>query len=110
MEKAMAGNLETLTNRMVGADGLLGQEIVDLEGRPIGQLHDIVFDLASGRIAHVFIAMNQPRYADQCVLAPWDALHVESDTRRLRINVRTQAHERVPPAPEEPVADRFAND
>lgn len=94
----MAGNLETLTNSMVGADGLLGREIVDLEGRPIGQLHDIVFDIPSGRIAHVFIAMNQPRYADQCVLAPWDALHVESDTRRLRINVRTDAHGCGPPA------------
>ena len=106
----MAGNLETFTNRMVGADGLLGQEIVDLEGRPIGQLHDIVFDVASGKIAHVFIAMNQPRYADQCVRAPWDALQVESGTRRLRINVRTDARGSGPPAPEKPEADRFAND
>ena len=68
----------------VGVDTLLHREIVDLQGRRIGELHDIVFDIASGRISHVFIAMNECKYPDQRVMAPWDAILVEPDTRRLR--------------------------
>ena len=106
----MAGDLGTANRGMVGVDGLLGCEIVDLEGRTIGELHDIVFDVGSGRITHVFIAMNAPRYADQRVMAPWDALHVESDTRRLRINMRADTDGLGPPMPKGAGLGRFAND
>jgi sporulation protein YlmC with PRC-barrel domain len=90
----MAGDLSTANRGMVGIDSLLGCEIVDLEGRRIGELHDIVLDIASGRITHVFIAMNEPRYTDQRVMAPWSAFRVESEARRLRINTRADSSER----------------
>lgn len=106
----MAGRSSNHQNRLVGADDLLGCEIVDLEGRPVGALHDIVIDIESGRIAHVFIAMNKPTYADQCVLAPWNALHVEAQTRRLRIQVRNGTQERGSPVPVERSNERFVND
>ncbi|MEO8675457.1 MAG: PRC-barrel domain-containing protein [Casimicrobiaceae bacterium] len=102
----MAGNHVNIGRRMVGVEGLLGREIVDLEGRFIGELHDIVLDVETGRIAHVFIALNAPRYSDQRVLAPWDALHVEAETQRLRLNTRIGAQERGPPMANR----RFAND
>lgn len=70
----------------VSVDSLLGHEIVDLEGRPIGELDDIVLDIASGRIAYVFIALNQRKYPDQRVVAPWNALFIEPETQRLRLN------------------------
>ena len=78
----------TANRGSVGVESLLGCDIVDLEGRRIGELHDIVFDLASGQITHVFIAMNEPRYSDQRVMVPWNAFRVENDARRLRINTR----------------------
>ncbi len=106
----MAGDLGTANRGMVGVDSLLGCEIVDLEGRTIGELHDIVFDVGSGRITHVFIAMNAPRYADQRVMAPWDALHVESEARRLRINTRADSDGRGPAVPKGPALGRFGND
>lgn len=90
----MAGDLGTANRGMVGVDSLLGCDIVDLEGRRIGELHDFVLDIASGRITHVFIAMNEPRYADQRVMVPWSAFRVESEARRLRINTRADSSER----------------
>ncbi|MEO8346079.1 MAG: PRC-barrel domain-containing protein [Betaproteobacteria bacterium] len=69
-------------------EGLLGQEIVDLDGRKIGELHDVVLDRTSGKIVYVFIALNQNKYADQRVMARWDALSVECGSRRLRMNTR----------------------
>ena len=69
-------------------EGLLGQEIVDLDGRRIGELHDFVLDRTSGKIEYVFIALNQNKYADQRVMVRWDALSVESGSRRLCMNTR----------------------
>jgi sporulation protein YlmC with PRC-barrel domain len=101
---------------MVGVDSLLGCDIVDLEGRRIGELHDIVLDIASGRITHAFIAMNEPRYADQRVMVPWSAFRVEYEARRLRINPRADSSERGRSEKKGPALERawagsrFAND
>ena len=84
----------TANRSSVGVDSLLGCDIVDLEGRRIGELHDIVFDIASGQITHVFIAMNERRYSDQRVMVPWNAFRVENDARRLRINTRADSSDR----------------
>ena len=86
--------MATANRGMVGVDSLLGCDIVDLEGRRIGELHDVVLDIASGRITHVFISMNEPRYSDQRVMVPWSAFRVESEARRLRINTRADSSER----------------
>ena len=75
----------------VGVGSLLRREIVDVEGRRIGELHDIVFDVASGRISHIFIALNEGKYADQRVMAPWDAISLESGTQRLRFRAAAES-------------------
>ncbi len=98
----------TANRTSVGVDSLLGCDIVDLEGRRIGELHDIVLDIASGRITHVFIAMNEPRYSDQRVMVPWSAFRVENDARRLRINTRTDSSERGRPMPKGSAPSRAA--
>ena len=98
----------TANRTSVGVDSLLGCDIVDLEGRRIGELHDIVFDIASGRITHVFIAMNEPRYSDQRVMVPWNAFRVESDARRLRINTRADSSERGRPLQKGSIPSRAA--
>ena len=97
------------SEQTLAAESLLGREIVDLDGRLIGELHDVVFDNASGKIAYVFIALNQNKYADQRVLAPWNAFSFDSSARRLRMNTRLEpvnAVRTIPPI----TAKSFAND
>ena len=97
------------SEQTLAAESLLGREIVDLDDRRIGEVHDLVFDLASGKIAYVFIALNQNKYADQRVLAPWNAFSIDSPTRRLRMNTRrepTGATRTAAPL----AAESFAND
>jgi sporulation protein YlmC with PRC-barrel domain len=112
----MAGDLRTANRGTVGVDSLLGCDIVDLEGRRIGELHDVVLDIATGRITHVFIAMNEPRYADQRVMVPWSAFRVEPEARRLRINTHADSSERRRPEKKGSAVERasaggrFAND
>ena len=89
----------TANRSSVGVDSLLGCDIVDLEGRRIGELHDYRSRHRVGRITHVFIAMNEPRYSDQRVMVPWSAFRVENDARRLRINTRADSSERGRPMP-----------
>ncbi len=78
------------SDQTLSAESLLGREIVDLDGCRIGELHDVVFDLASGKIAYIFIALNQNKYGDQRVLAPWNAFSIDSSARRLRMNTRRE--------------------
>ena len=108
--RARSNALAPIAPHALDPDGLLGREIVDLDGRRIGELHDIVFDLESGRIAYVFIALNQDKYADQRVLCPWNAFSVESTSRRLRMNTRSQPLGRGEPPASDYSPGSFAND
>lgn len=91
----------------VAIDSLLGRQVLDAEGRPIGELYDIVLDIETGRITHVFIALNQSKYADQRVMAPWDALIIDLEEQciRFKVAVSGRAAVRRPSS-----TDRYAND
>src|SRR3954452_18033437 len=44
---------------IIGADDLLGVEVVDRDGNVVGQLHDILLDLRRNRIAYGVIELRR---------------------------------------------------
>lgn len=105
--KPTAAGREHPRRHSVAIDSLLGREVFDAEGRQIGELYDIVLDIGTGRITHVFIALNQSKYADQRVMAPWDALIVDLENQCVRF--KSAVSDR-PPIRQPSTTERFAND
>jgi sporulation protein YlmC with PRC-barrel domain len=94
----------------VGVDTLLGRGIVDPHGRRIGELHDIILDLASGRIAYAVIVAHRREGSDRLVVAPWNALFLDSEARYLRINAPADWVQNAPSLQGAYAPARFAHD
>lgn len=72
---------------IIGADDLLGIEVVDRDGNPVGHLHDIMLDLRRNRIAYGVIELREARRdGERLVAVPWNALFQDGDADRFFIN------------------------
>jgi sporulation protein YlmC with PRC-barrel domain len=100
-------NLEThsLTQRsppalmrmsLVGAHEMLGSEVVDSEGKRVGELIDMMLDLRAARVAYGVVALDHaPDWSEKLVAVPWNVMHVDL-AGDLRINARKDWIERAP--------------
>jgi hypothetical protein len=63
--------MERSVSRIVPADALGGERVVDREGREIGTIDDLVIDVPRGRIAYA--VMTESGRAKR-IAVPWNAL------------------------------------
>jgi sporulation protein YlmC with PRC-barrel domain len=97
--------------RITGADSVLGSAIVDREGKRIGSMHDLMLDLASGRIAYAVVEMCTTRAARQLVVVPWNAvLSADLEKHEIRVNAHADWIERAPIVQEGTDPDRFVHE
>ncbi len=89
---------------IIGADDLLGTEVVDRDGNVVGQLHDILLDLRRNRIGYGVIELRRARRdGERLVAIPWNALFQDGDADRFSINA---PRDRIEDAPLLPVRAR----
>jgi sporulation protein YlmC with PRC-barrel domain len=82
---------------IIGADDLLGIEVVDQDGTPVGHLHDIMLDLRRNRIAYGLIELKVTRTdGERLVAVPWNALFQDGDADRFFINAPRERIEQAP--------------
>ncbi|MDQ6619057.1 MAG: PRC-barrel domain-containing protein [Pseudomonadota bacterium] len=87
---------------IIGADDLLGIEVVDRDDNVVGQLHDILLDLRRNRIAYGVIELRRPRKdGERLVAIPWNALFQDGDGGRFSINSPRDRIEEAPLLPSE---------
>ncbi len=87
---------------MVGADHLLGTEVVDRNGSVVGHLHDILLDLRRNRIAYAAVELRRARPdGERVVVIPWNALFQDSDADRFTVNAEREHIESAPLVPAE---------
>jgi sporulation protein YlmC with PRC-barrel domain len=96
--------------RIVGADSVMGSTVVDRHGQRIGDLRDIMLDLATGRIAYAVIALRPPGSTGALIVVPWNAVHPDHEGQRLRINAHADWIKRAPSIEEGYGPDRFVQD
>jgi sporulation protein YlmC with PRC-barrel domain len=81
---------------IVGADEILGADVVDRDGARIGELRDMMLDLRLGRVAYGVVALDHaPVWSGRLVAVPWNAMHVDGNGD-LRVNARRDWVERAP--------------
>jgi sporulation protein YlmC with PRC-barrel domain len=87
---------------IIGADDLLGIEVVDSGGNVVGQLHDILLDLRRNRIAYGVIELRRTRNdGERLVAIPWNALFQDADGDRFTVNAPRERIEEAPLLPSE---------
>lgn len=87
---------------MVGAESLLGTEVVDRTGGVVGHLHDILLDLRRNRIAYAAVELKRERPdGEQIVVIPWNALFQGGDADRFIVNADRDYIESAPLVPAE---------
>jgi sporulation protein YlmC with PRC-barrel domain len=95
---------------IVGADSVMGCTIVDRQGVRIGELRDIMLDFSTGRIAYAVVAMGERSDGDNLIVVPWNAIHPDHDTQRLRINAHADWIGRAPSVQRGYAPDQFVQE
>jgi len=95
---------------IVGAESVMGCAIVDRQDHQIGELHDIVLDLTTGRIAYAVIALPTRGKNGPLVVVPWNAIHPDQSAQRLRVNAHADWIRRAPSVRQGHAPDRFVQD
>jgi sporulation protein YlmC with PRC-barrel domain len=83
--------------RVLSASTLTGDEVVNAQGDNLGKIEDVMLDLDRGRIAYAvlsfggFLGMGNKLFA-----VPWDALKVDHEHKRLRLDMPKEKLEAAP--------------
>jgi hypothetical protein len=71
-DPAVAAPIQPSETRIVAADTLGGERVVDREGNDVGSIDDLVIDMPRGRIAYAVMTPSSPR--GPRVAVPWRSL------------------------------------
>jgi len=74
--------------RLLGAETLIGNDVYNLDEEDIGDIKEIMLDVATGGIAYAvlsfgsFLGMGEKLFA-----VPWSALKLDTENKRFILNV-----------------------
>jgi sporulation protein YlmC with PRC-barrel domain len=74
--------------RLMGADTLIGNDVCNLKGEDIGDIKEIMLDVATGNIEYAvlsfgtFLGMGGKLFA-----VPWSALKLDTENKRFQLDV-----------------------
>lgn len=82
---------------IVGGNEILGLSVVDSRGETLGVLADIMLDLRTGRVAYGAVALDHaPNWSERVIAVPWNAMLLDADGMRFRINALRDWIQRAP--------------
>jgi sporulation protein YlmC with PRC-barrel domain len=73
---------------LMGADTLLGEDVVNAADDKLGDIKEIMLDMTTGQVAYAvlafggFLGMGEKLFA-----VPWQALHLDTAAKRFVLNV-----------------------
>ncbi len=82
---------------LMGADTLVGNDVYNCQGENLGDVKEIMLDMATGRVSYAvlsfggFLGMGEKLFA-----VPWDALKLDTANKRFTLDV---SKERLKAAP-----------
>jgi sporulation protein YlmC with PRC-barrel domain len=83
--------------RTLSASSLSGDPVVNPAGEDLGKIHELMIDLASGRVAYAvlsfggFLGMGNKLFA-----IPWSALTIDQENRRIVLNAAKETLQNAP--------------
>jgi sporulation protein YlmC with PRC-barrel domain len=83
--------------RLMGADTLIGNDVCNIENEEVGNIKEIMLDVASGNIEYAvlsfgsFLGMGEKLFA-----IPWSALKLDTENKRFLLNVNKERLKNAP--------------
>jgi PRC-barrel domain len=73
---------------LMGADTLLGNDVVNNDGENLGDIKEFMIDMASGKVAYAVLSFGGLLgLGDKLFAVPWAALALDTVNRRFTLNV-----------------------
>lgn len=83
--------------QIMAADTLEGDEVVNGSGENLGEVKDIMIDVASGRIAYAVLSFGGfLGMGDKLFAVPWNALTLDPENKRFIMDVDKDRLENAP--------------
>ncbi len=83
--------------RVMSADSLNNDAVVNPEGQDLGKIEDIMIDLPTGRVAYAVLSFGGfLGLGDKLFAIPWAVLGVDQDNQRFVLNVAKETLESAP--------------
>lgn len=74
--------------QLMGADTLIGNDVYNLEDEDIGDIKEIMLDVAGGDIAYAVLSFGSILGLGEKLFAvPWSALKLDTENKRFILNV-----------------------
>lgn len=77
---------------LMGADTLLGNDVYNKDGEDLGDIKELMIDMASGKIAYAVLSFGGLLgMGDKLFAVPWTALTLDTSNKRFTLNVPKEA-------------------
>ena len=74
--------------RLMGADTLMGNDVYNRQNEDLGDIKEIMLDVAAGRISYAVLSFGGLLGMGEKLFAvPWEALTLDTDNKRFTLNV-----------------------
>jgi sporulation protein YlmC with PRC-barrel domain len=82
---------------LMGADTLMGNDVYNNEGDSLGDIKEIMIDMASGAVSYAVLSFGGLMGMGEKLFAvPWKALTLDTVNKRFTLNVSEEALVRAP--------------
>ena len=73
---------------LMGADTLLGNDVVNKDGEDLGDVKEFMIDMATGKVAYAVLSFGGLMgLGDKLFAVPWSALLLDTINKRFTLNV-----------------------
>lgn len=77
---------------LMGANTLLGNDVCNNEGENLGDIKELMIDMATGRVAYAVLSFGGLMgLGDKLFAVPWAALTLDTINKRFTLNVAKEA-------------------
>ena len=82
---------------LMGADTLLGNDVVNTNGDDLGDIKEFMLDMGSGKVAYAVLSFGgMLGMGDKLFAVPWRALTLDTDNKRFVLDVSKDRLENAP--------------
>jgi sporulation protein YlmC with PRC-barrel domain len=82
---------------LMGADTLIGNDVYNLDDEDLGDIKEIMIDMASGKVAYAVLSFGGILgLGDKLFAVPWQALSLDTVNKRFTLDVSKDALDEAP--------------
>lgn len=83
--------------RLMGADTLIGNDVANMDNESIGDIKEIMLDVASGNIEYAVLSFGSfLGFGEKLFAVPWAALKLDTENKRFLLNIDKERLKQAP--------------